>query len=356
MEKVKFDRYKVNDKLYNYAVSEVPENASPLEEARHIYTRLCKKLCYSIEYFIEDSLYNSPFSPTKKRMSKLSYVETVDGEKNKDVVCFVFTAIYSYILYDRGLITEEDFRENLNIKYDDFYTDHTSIECRIDDVRLEIDASKGLDMDLCLAKFGYHQLQGWKEQFSGNSPEESEKFYKLLEEEKLKIYKKQMKEKIYKNLKTSEKTYNNLAFREKCNLFLASIQEAPSYSLETLSFITETYKNLFSDKRYSNDTKYVDSTFIYEDGELKEYFFVNEKGYRNNVGEENFDALEIYEISLKDKTIKQTTRDELLFKTNSMHAKVISESFFKRNGSPMMNKATSLSPNYITIQGAKNAK
>ncbi len=49
MEKVEFDRYKVNEKLYNYAVSEVPENATPLEEARHIYTRLCKKLCYSIE-------------------------------------------------------------------------------------------------------------------------------------------------------------------------------------------------------------------------------------------------------------------------------------------------------------------
>lgn len=356
MENYKFDRYKVNQKLYDYAVAEIPEYASPLEEARHIYNRLCKKLSYSIDYFIEDTLYNSPFSPTKKKMSKLSYVETVDGEENREVVCFVFTAIYAYILYERGLITEEEFRENIHIKYDDFFTDHTTLECRIDGVRLRIDASMGLDMDLCLAKFGNHQLRGWREGFLGNEREATEKFNALLEKEKASILRKQRREAIYKNLKVGEQSYDKLSFKERCDLFLDSIKEAPAYSLETLSYITEMYDNIFNGQDKLSSNRHVDSTFIFEDGEIKEYLFVNEKGYQNLEGNENFDSLEIYEISLKTKEIKRPTREELLRKTTSEKAIVISNNRAKRNGSEMMNQATSLSPNYITIQGGKNGK
>lgn len=359
MTDYKFDSYKVNQKLYDYAVAELPENATPLEEARHIYNRLCKKLSYSLDYYTEEILNSSPFAPVKRKMSNFDYIETVDGEKNKDVVCFVFVAIYSYILWDRGLITEEDFRENFNVSenhYHCFDINHSPITCKIDGVRLRIDACMGIDMDLCIAKYGNHRLKGWREGFLGNEPETKAKLTALLQKEKDEIEAKIQRQNLYKKLKLSQDEYKKLSLSEKVDLFFEVVKDAPAYSFESLSFVAEAYKNIFSSYNPNGQTRYVDSTFIHENGEIKEFLFVNKKGYKNIEGGENFDSLQIYEISLKDKTINEITRNALLQKVLSREGTVISDNPAKRNGSMMMNYATPLSPQYITIQGGKHAK
>lgn len=356
MEEYKFDRYKVNQKLYDYVLADLPEGSSPLEEAWHIYKRLCKKLTYSVDYYIEDVLDGGPYSPQKRKLSNLSYIETVDGEKNSEVVCFDFVAIYSYILFDRGLISEEDFRENLSIKYDSFYIDHTEIACRIDDVRLRIDACIGLDMDLNLAKYGNHALRGWKEGFLGNNLEGHAKFQQLMDAEAHEVEEKNARQRLYKGLKISEGSFEKLSLKERVELFFDAIKVAPDYSMAALSYVSETYSNIFSKRDLTAELRFVDSTFILEDNELKEFLFVNPKGYQNKVGCENFDTLQIYEISLKEKRIIPIKREELLRRVFMKESIVFSSNVAKKNGSEMMNVATSLSPSYITIKGSNDGK
>lgn len=359
MENFQFDRYKVNQKLYDYAIYGLPKKSTPLEEARYIYNRLCKKLSYSLDYYMEETLSGSPFDPIKRKMSNFAYVETVDGEKNKEVVCYVFVAIYTYILRDRNLISDEDFHENFNIserQFNCFDLNHCPITCSIDGVRLRIDACMGLDMDLCIAKYGYHRLNGWREGWLGNEPEAKARLDALLQREKNQIEEKIAKQNLYKHLKMSKDDYKKLPLSEKVDLFLAAIPDTPTYSFESLSFVAEMYKNIFSSYDPHGNTKYVDSTFVYEKGEVKEYLFVNDKGYKNVEGGENFDALKIYEISLKEKSVKSITREALMRKTVSREGIVISDNPAKRIGSEMLNQATPLSPHYITIPGGKNGK
>ena len=359
MEQHKYARYKVNQKLYDYAVADLPEDCSPLEEARHIYNRLCKKLSYSLDYYTEELMFDSPYAPIKRKMSNVNYVETVDGETNKDVVCFVFVAIYSYILWDRDLISEDDFRDNFNLsenQFDYFDLSHRPILCTIDGVRLKIDAVMGIDMDLSIAKYGYHRLNGWREGFRGNTPEAKAKLDALLQKEKEEIDAKIQRQTLYKKLKLSQDEYKKLSLPEKVDLFFEVIKDTPAYSFESLSFVAEAYKNIFSSYMSPGFTKHVDSTFFFENGEVKEYLFVNEKGYKNAEDEENFDSLKIYEISLKDKSITPTTREHLISKVMSQESKVISENTAKRFGSEMMNIASPFTPNFIPNSGGKNGK
>ncbi len=358
MKEYTFDRYKVNQKLYDYAIYGLPKKSTSLEEARYIYNRLCKKLSYSMDYYISDVFDGSPWDPIKQKISNLNYVETVDGEINKDVVCFTFVAIYTYILRDRNLISDKDFHENFNISetnFNCFDPNHSQIECTIDGVKLRIDACMGIDMDLSTAKFGFHILKGWREGFFGNTPEAKAKLDAIIQKEKTNVEEKIQKQNLYKHLKMSKNDYKKFSLSEKVSLFLASMAEIPAYSFESLSFVAETYKNIFSSYDPHGNTRYVDSTFIYENGEIKEYLFVNDQGYKNVEGEENFDSLKIFEISMKDKSIKPITREALMRKTISKQGIVIPPSnLAKRNGSEMMNAGTSLSPNYITIKGTGN--
>lgn len=350
MEKLKYERYKINQKLYDYAVADLPEGCSKLEEARHIYNRLCKKLEYSLEYFIDDTTNMSQNSKVKRRLSDIGYIETVDGEENKEVVCFLFSAIYTYILYDRDLISAEDMYDNVHIIKGNFDLAHYPIYCTIDGVRLVIDASNGLDMDLSISKFGYNQLRGWKCGYT-NTDEALEKFEKLLLKEKFEMMKKESLEKAYRALKAKNETLATLSLEERASLFFEGIKESPNYSFESVSYISNLYKNLFSCVDTVDGKRYADLSFGLEDGELKEFFFLNAKGYQNFIGAENFPYLKIYEISLKDKTFKEVDRQELLDKIYFKQLTILTSSGARHSASDMMKKATIAMPT-----GGKNGK
>lgn len=355
----KYALYRVNEKLYDYALDGLPENCTPLEEARYIYNRLCKRLCYSLDYYIEELQTDSFFAPVRNKMSSIHYVETVDGEQNKDVVCFVFGAILSYILWDRNLIDEEDFADNMHYSEHQaghFDTAHTPVTCKIDGVRLRIDGVMGIDMDLSIAKYGNHVLRGWREGLLGNDPVAEAKLSALIQREKAEIEERERRQNLYKKFKLSQGEYNRLSLQEKTNLFFECMQDIPAYSFQSLSFVAEVFKNIFSSYLGSGFTKRVDSTFILENGQIKELFFLNERGYKNMEGGENFDSLKIYEISLKDKSITPHTRESAVSKVMSENCRVITSNPAKRLGSEMMNYASPFTPNFIPSSGGKSEK
>lgn len=341
---LKDSQYTVNKKLYDYALAEMPQNATKLEQAWHIYERLCKRLEYSLEYFIEEQLHPYEQSPKTDKYLSLDYVSTVDGEKNNEVVCFIFTAIFSYILYDQKLISEDDFLLNSHIYGGKFQNKHALLKCTIDDVPLLIDSSYGMDMDLCRTKYGSGKLNGWRFDFTTDCDIDDAitKLRKIFDKQDERISKLKEKENLYKNLKISEKIFEKLSFDERVSLFFDSIAQAPAYSFSALSYANSTYHNIFSIEESHGSPQYVDSTFIYEDNEVKEYFFVNRKGYIESIGEENFKYLEIYSISLKTKQIEKINREKLIGKTDSKKSIVLSDNEKKKNGSRMMNVGSTL--------------
>lgn len=363
MKKSKFTCFSVNPKLYEYAIAELPSNSTPLQEARHIYNRLCKKLNYSVDFYVEEVLTearNFPLpTPIQNEMSKYAYVETVDGKKNKDVVCFLFSAICSYIFFDRGLISEDDFRNNLLLSetnYLSFENNHQAISCTIDGVHLRIDACMGIDMDLGLAKYGNHILKGWREDFIGNTQQAKDKFLSLLKAESDAIKEKEQQQDLYKCLKISCGDYKKISFDEKLGLFFDAIKDVPEYSFAALTYVSEIYRRIFSSYNINGNTKYIDSTFICENKEVKEYLFVNRKGYKDIEGAENFDNLEIFEISLKDKSIKKTNRMSLLHKILAKESVVFSSKTSKRFGSELMNTGKPASTSSAQITGGRSEK
>ncbi len=363
MKKSKFTCFSVNPKLYEYAIAELPSNSTPLEEARHIYNRLCKKLNYSVDFYVEEVLTearNLPLpTPIQNEMSKYSYVETKKKKKNKEVVCFLFSAICCYIFFDRDLINEDDFRNNLLLSetnYLSFENNHQPISCTIEGVHLRIDACMGIDMDLGLAKYGNHILKGWREDYIGNTQQAKEKLLSLIKAESDAIKEKEQKQELYKCLKISCSDYKKISFDEKLGLFLDAIKDVPEYSFAALTYVSEIYKRIFSSYNIHGSTKYIDSTFICENKEIKEYLFVNKKGYKDVEGAENFDSLEIFEISLKDKSIKKTDRISLLHKILAKESVVFSSKTSKRFGSELMNTGKPASTPSAQITGGRSEK
>lgn len=349
--------YKVNKKLYDYAIAEMPKDANKLEKAWHIYERLCKTLNYSLDYFIDENSRSYELTPIAKKFLSLDYVETVDGEKNKEVVCYVFTAIYAYILYDQGLITEEDFLQNQNIVFDHFKNEHSYLNCVVDGVPLRIDSAGGIDMDLCRTKYGSGKLEGWKLNFDVNCDMgiARQKLQKLLEKQEMKLFQTQKKADFYTDLKKSQNDFKRLSFNERISLFFDSIKQTPAYSFSSLSYVNVAYRRIFSLEESRGIPQFVDSTFIYEEDEVKEYLFVNKKGYEAYAGKENFDSLEIYVISLKNKGISKISREKLLYKIDSKESSVFSNNSGKSKGSFMMNTGCTIAPEH-SGNGGQNGK
>ena len=115
------------------------------------------------------------------------------------------------------------------------------------------------------------------------------------------------------------------------------------------------YRRIFSLEESRGIPQFVDSTFIYEEDEVKEYLFVNKKGYEAFAGKENFDSLDIYAISLKNKDIKKISREKLLYKIDSKESSVFSDNSGKSKGSFMMNAGLATTPKH-TGKGGQNGK
>ncbi len=322
----------VNEKLKEKIFSSIPKDYSPLEKAIHVYYELCRTLHYSMGYYLEEKTFESYFTNPNNLVK-------VDGETNKDVVCFTFNAIYILLL------KELEEREHLGIKCEDissclkrdgnFSTVHESVTFAVNSQAYEADSTYGvLDKnDLVLLKYTNSMIEG----ITAISPNP-----KITDMELQKTLQKVCRNE--KNINYSVSVYSinteqeGLSLDERVKLFLnLGIKNPFGYSVPGLNYMLKIKHSLFSKEeleghrsvsgKYSGIDIKIEMTFAKntKTNEYEVYLLYNPKGYTRDKGYENFDSLEVYKISLKN--CKATKIDLDKFKDD-----ILNETLINRKG------------------------
>jgi len=292
-------KVKVNDKLKDSILSTIPENYSNLEKALYIYKQLCTKLQYSMDYFIDER-------SVKTHYTNIDNLQLVDGETNKDVVCFTFNAILGELLLEANVCERINFDYGRDTNRFSFV--HDSVYVTIDGKEYDIDATYGIldNNDLTLSKYSSHRPKGWIACDNNQEAKESldsaiDKVYSTELEQDKNVSK-------YVSLKQEEGSYLHLPFSDRVNLFFKMMKDAPDYSIVSFNYLLKLKHMLFKNEEFGNNgiDKMVDLQFVKdkETNTLKALLFVNPKGYTNDMGYENFDNLSIYEIDMRTKSVE----------------------------------------------------
>ena len=129
--------FRINQKLREDIVSKIPKDYTPLETCVLVYFELCHKLRYSMDYYINEEKF-IPYFTNPHNLSK------VDGEVQKDVVCYTFNAIYQEII--EGLdLPNTSFDYGVQLDDDGSLLDeHDSLLLYVDGVVYNVDATLGV--------------------------------------------------------------------------------------------------------------------------------------------------------------------------------------------------------------------
>ena len=287
---------KINEKLKNDIIGRIPEEYTNLEKAMFIYRELCLKLQYSIEYFVNEDTVKQQYVDAKN-------LELVDGENNKDVVCFTFNAILAEMLHEAGVCNYVSYDYNADSQR--FPSVHESINVRIDGQDYEIDGTYGIldNNDLTLSKFSTHKPQGWE---SSSSEGES-----LLNSAIEKVYSSELEldknTQKYVQIKNEDNSYLTLPFEQRVGLFMKMAKDCPDYSVVSFNYLLKLKNMLFSKEEQgkSGVEKKFDLHFVKDNKTktLKALIFVNPNGYVDDLGYENFESLSIVEYDVKNRTM-----------------------------------------------------
>jgi len=323
--------FKVNDGLKKDIESKIPDTDSNLEKAMHIYKNLASKLEYGMDYYLD------PKNPeVVEKYNNIKNIENVDGLENNEVVCSTFSAIYLQLLKDEGIINQEVYDEtiqmNMPMEDEEHFepATHVALEgLEIDGCVFEIDATHGIigSSDLLSAKYGENCFTGWKlvatNEQEGSDPQkqfdDAQKKFEDLQEQVCADYSEIKEiEKAYRNTKQQEGSIKELPIEQRFPMFLEALKDTPEYSVQSLNHINRLKHLYFKDEEHSaiKSTTKVQVQYV-KDVENDEYRCIlafNKNGYTNVKGQENFDSLECYDISLKNRRVESCSREELLQK------------------------------------------
>ncbi len=298
----------VNSKLKDNIFSRIPKNYSNLEKAIFIYYELCKTLNYSISYLLGGTRATNWFT-------NIDNIKKVDGEKCKDVVCFTFNAIYAKLLIEAG-ICNESVLDNISVENNkQFSTKHLPLIINIDGFKYVVDSSNGVfdNNDLTLSKYSTHQLCGWKSETLLNSEATkalNRQLTNAIETVQSDNKNLDMFVESYINLKLLDNSYENVSLDEKVNIFLSAVNCCP-YNILAFNYLLKLKRKLFSNCEFGKIEDFANIDLFFgrniETNNLDAFLFYNPKGYLAEYGLENFDTLQIYQISLKNKHVRPLT-------------------------------------------------
>ena len=300
--------YDISDTLKNKILLKIPEDYSNIEKAIFIYYELCKTLQYSIEYFIDES-------NNKEKFINIENLKYVDGEQNKNVVCFTFNAIFLKLLDEAGICNVVDYNGVLESD-NNFSSRHNSATFIIDGTEYNVDATFGIlyDNDLTLSKYSTHRLQGWSDCENideiNAAIEKIQKENRILENSALN----------YVQQKKEDFEYKALPLEMRKRIFLERSIAGPDYSIETFNYLFK-LKHLFFQPQEIKNYKDIKVELLFvkdmESVLYKAILFFNPEGYTNDKGYEDFEHLETFVIDLKSREISQLSIEEIRHKFNS---------------------------------------
>lgn len=314
---VKSDILKVNKKLESEILGKIPENYSNLEKAIFIYYELCKKLNYSLAYFLNDT-------EATNRILNVKNIENVDGDKNTEVVCFTFNAILAKLLVT-AKICDESALSNVVIDNNQFSPHHIPLVINIDGFNYIVDSSKGVfdNNDLTLSKYSTHKLTGWTpETFLSDSATYMLNCQLSKAIEKVQSDNRGLETNVnaYLSSKMLDNSYKELSLADRVQIFLIAIHNCPDYSVLAFNYLLKLKRKLFKNSEVGKNSNSVNIDLFFgknnENNDLEAFLFYNPKGYIDDFGFENFDALEIYQISVKKQNSKKISLEDFKSKIN----------------------------------------
>lgn len=306
------DEIKVNEKLKNDILGRLPKDYSDLEKAIFIYYELCKKLNYSLDYLVNND-------EAQKWLMNIENIEKVDGTTNNEVVCFTFNTIFAKLLFEAQICDESIFSSILIDENGMFSPRHMPLVVKIDGFNYIVDSSKGVfdNNDLTLAKYSTHKLNGWTPEKSNNDflstwlQNSLNNAITKVQSENLAL---ESCVNNYISTKLLDGSFETLVLDEKVKIFLAAINNCPGYGALAFNYLLKLKRKLFSSEELGKTQApyHIDLFFGKHANSdcLEAFLFYNPKGYANEFGQENFDDLQIYQISVKNKQITRLQLSE----------------------------------------------
>ncbi len=307
------DEIIINEKLKNDILSRIPKGYSNLEKAIFIYYELCKKLQYSLDFYINKISTTQYF----KNPENLKYV---NGEDNNEVVCFTFNAIFAKLLQLANICDKNPL---LQIRFTDngtFSSNHYDLRLIIDGNAFSVDATFGvLDYnDLVLSKYSSYTLEGW-EPVPGLTPKVDSILTRKIARAVKKVQSDNAKlnenVKEYLRAKLLDDSYQNYSLDDRVKMFMSALNFCPEYSIFSFNYLLKLKRKFFTPEELGKNKQEktnIDLVFSKTtNDEFEAYLFYNNLGYIPDVGCENFDALKIWRFSVKNRNLEYLTIDNL---------------------------------------------
>lgn len=256
MATIEFDSkkvYNVNKALEDEIFSAIPKDFNNLEQAIAIYYQLCRKLQYSLNYFLDAKNCCEKFENADN-------IEKIDGKKNKDVVCYTFDRIFLKMLYDKKLISQSDFWDNAmyDINSGLFPPLHNVTEFSIDGKYYNADATYGIfrDCDLTMLKFPGQLVSGWRMASISRSRENNDELDNAAEKVR-NAFKTKFEDSVDFYVRCKEGNFQDFSLDVRMNIFLSCIFKNASYSsINSLAYIYQLKHILFSSDETAKYNKY----------------------------------------------------------------------------------------------------
>ena len=298
---------KINPKLKEKVLAEVPENYDKLKQVLRIYYQLCNILDYSMNFYALSYLVEYYTDPEN--------LIDIDGEKKSDVVCYTFNAIMAQILVDKGLCDENwlaqagIFEEDGSLGVERF---HKTLQVQIGDgLTIDFDPATSI-----ISKNAFQVAKG-KAKISAVTciKGDAKILEQAIKEVEADIQNLQEFEADYIQMKEDENTWAEFSLEERKDLFLRSVLSkempvAPHFAL--VEYVKK--KKLFfkEEERGKELSRNIELLFVTdkEDNKVKGLFLFNKEGYVDDKGYENFENLEIYEISIDKRKANVLSLDE----------------------------------------------
>ena len=312
---------KLNEKLKNDILKSIPKDYNNLEKAIFIYYNLCKKLEYSMEYLIEERNNLNYFINSEN-------IQSIDGQTNKQVVCYTFNAIFLQLLKESNVYNPTNTDLNINPTDKCFYPFHSPTSFTVDGVCYVADATQGI--------------------FSGNDLSEA-KYSNIVSNFKLRDYDENSQKKldnaiskvcsdhrnfsslIDKYIEVKKKDFKKHSLNDRVQIFLKLCTELDEHSVQAFNNILKYKALLFTKEEMKGKTEYrisnrienqkIDILFVKDitsyPSEYKCLLFYNPKGYCSDFGKDNLQYLQIFEISPKSKSYRIITNNDFMLKVCS---------------------------------------
>ncbi len=297
--------FNINPNLRTHILENIHGDWPLVTKAAYIYQQLCETLQYSTEYLLdEDRVRNWYTNPDN--------LEYIDGVKNNNVVCFTFNAIFAQLLIDSDVCQEDMIvlKELLTDDGKSFAPLHATLSFTTNDSHsFNVDSTQDLfrKCELALAKFNICAFSGWTSK--SDDPNQKEKDIDSLGKAREQILSSTdpLKALTYQYLGIKGEDYKQMPLQERFDFYMTYLHNTPEYSLESFTYLLMLKDALFTKEELGKQSyKCNFEVSFLKDAttkELRALILFNPEGYGKDKGFENFDFLQIYEFSVRDRTI-----------------------------------------------------